>query len=921
MDLRPPPRLPANLESAVQRVRMAARTAAEHTVDSLGLAALATHQVLARDALLGAQYELNRKLAIFALTFNEALDTDVARQAGTLIPTPGPAVTADGLVASWEGLTLVDDHEVEIHISADRFAQEIAHACEWEIRELDAYMGTLLGLGAADHGRNPLRAEVVGQAMVRAIESVSDRPEVRKVLCTEIGRSLAHAMRQTYGEMVADMRQAGVRPVGLTVRHAPMHGHSGYGGLTGSARQDGASTGPGRAPASAQGRLQGVPDTGLGHSSYASHGRHSGYSGQHTGQHSTHSSSTHSSSAHSTARGSGPATLGRVDNEMMALIRRLAQGSAGGAADAGDPDNDDPPHGSHHGHGYGAPNVILANRDTLRRAATGTLDHRVIDVIASLFDQILSDNKVPPQIVRLIARLQLPVLRAALGDNSFFSSHRHPVRLLVNRIASLGSAVDDFDDAEGRALLAQVAGLVQELVDGDFEQIAVYEQKLAALETFIAEQSQQRVRALGAADTLLAQKEDSLRVHQQHSQELQATLQGLPVPDYLCDFLAQVWSRAITNAALTDGHDSALAQRLRDAGRELVISVQPKGSPERRQQFLRKLPHLMKDLNMGLERIAYPEAQRRAFFARLLPAHAESLKGQAPSTLAHNLLVRHIDNALAMPIPASAALATTQTSTDQAALQALATPQVFTAAEAQAVGLVDEAAVDWSTPVCNTAGPGTTLAVAWGSGAAKAAGNSSNDGSNDGSDGGNDAELTAVDISIEGLPTPEAIAPTRGKSLAEHLQIGQAYQLLLQGDWQKVRLSYVSAARSFYVFTHGAKQRGTVSMTHRMVLRLCEAGRLRAVENAYLLERATARARRQLAEMAPPRSAYGASPPRSANGASPPLSANGASPPLSANGTSPPPSAYGAAAQGSAASGPAEPVLRRPLGGLFNRRG
>ena len=82
------------------------------------------------------------------------------------------------------------------------------------------------------------------------------------------------------------------------------------------------------------------------------------------------------------------------------------------------------------------------------QAATGALDHMVIDVIASLFDQILSDAKVPPQMARQIARLQLPVLRAALGDNSFFSSRRHPVRRFINRIASLGTAVEDFDSAD-----------------------------------------------------------------------------------------------------------------------------------------------------------------------------------------------------------------------------------------------------------------------------------------------------------------------------------------------------------------------------------------------------------------------------------------------------------------------------------------
>ena len=51
--------------------------------------------------------------------------------------------------------------------------------------------------------------------------------------------------------------------------------------------------------------------------------------------------------------------------------------------------------------------------------------------------------------------------------------------------------------------------------------------------------------------------------------------------------------------------------------------------------------------------------------------------------------------------------------------------------------------------------------------------------------------------------------------------------------------------------THGAKQRKTVSMTYRMLSRMCETNRMRAFESAYLLERATARARRQLAQLKP----------------------------------------------------------------------
>lgn len=883
MDQTLPPRLPANLETAVQRVRMAARSAAEHTVESLGLAALACSSVVQRDSLLTAQSELNRKLAIFALTFNEALDTDVARQAGTLKPTPGPALTPDALVASWESLTLVDDHEMEIHISADRFALEISHACEWEIRELDAYIGTLLHLGAADHDRNPLRAEVVGQAMIRAVESVSDQPDVRKTLSTEIGRSLAHAMRQTYADIVADLRHAGVRPLGMAVRGTGSRTASVLGALSGDSRHGAMADSRSGATLGRSGRLQGhgagMPErSGFAPSDRLPHG---------TGRGTSHST------GHGTGFGIGH---GPVDAALTALLRRLAQDPADGVVDAhgGSPASDD--HHWHHGEAaVGQPmaaNMIHAHRDTLREAATGALDHMVIDVVAGLFDQILSDTSVPPQMVRLIARLQLPVLRAALGDPSFFSSRRHPVRRFVNRMASLGTATEDFDSADGRALLQRVAALVQEVVDGEFDQLAVYEQKLQALEDFVAGQAQAEVRALGGADSVLARQETTLRLRQRYAQSMDRALHSLPVPDYLRSFLAETWSQAIASMAAEDGEDGERTQRLRDAGRALVMSVQPKGTPTERHQFLRALPQLMKDLNTGLDRIRCPDAVRQDFFGQLLPAHAESLKGQSLSTLEHNLLVRHAEAAMATPLPRAADLPAVMLPTEQAAIRAQAPVAAaeLTPTEAQAVGLVDETAVDWGHAVTSDPAP--------------------------------EAEVSASDLAIPGLPTPEPVEPMRGQSLADHVQIGFGYEMQLQGAWQRVRLAHVSAGRGFFVFTHGSRQRETVSMTYRMLHRLCAAGRLRALESAYLLERATARARRQLAALAPsPVSAPDVQPVHPAPAAAsamarPAPQATRASTPTPAPTTTP----AAAARPLPPNPGPPTTTTRRFLDGLFGRR-
>ena len=788
------------MEGAVQRVQMAARSAAERTVDSLGLAASSSNNVFQRDSLLGAQFELNRKLAIFALTFNETLDRRVAREVGSRDPgSDDPSATR------WDALSLVDDHEVEIQVSADRFALEIAHACEWEIRELDGYMEPLLGSHRGASERNPLRPEIVGQAMIRAVESVADRPDVRKVLGVEISRSLAHAMRQTYLDIVADLRTAGLKPSGLTVRQNEHNGaDSGRRSGPGSLHSQG---GPG-----GRGEQQGGPDHQMSQSGRLSPRGPSSGSGN----------LGHGGGSRATDFGAAEgATLGQIDPGLMALIRRLSVSapqhsgwgselSSGAASGHSDWDRA--------GGGPMAPNLIVAHREELRQAATGSLDHMVIDVVGSLFDQILSDPKVAPQMARQIARLQLPVLRAALGDRSFFSSRRHPVRRFINRIASLGCAWEDYDSEEARAFLMHVRELVQEVVEGDFDQIGLYEKKLDALQAFVAEQVRQEVHDHGETDTLLARKEDQIRVGQRYVQQLEGAMQALPMPEFLRDFLGKTWSQAIAAATLDPEADAGLAARMRGAARELVLSVQPKGDLEQRKAFLKSLPQLMKDISAGLDRLQVPEATRRTFFGQLLPAHAEALKGQALRTLDFNLLTRQVDTILATPMPKAADLPR-QPPSALPVLDDVVQAPTFSPEEAKTIGLIDEKAVDWSGKIDI--------------------------------DLGAEPEMTAADVRLDGLPDLEPVEATRGQSLADNVQIGFAYQMHLESGWNKVRLTHVSPGRSFFVFSHGSKQRRTISMTYRMLSRLCETGRLRAYENAYLLERATARARRQLAALKP----------------------------------------------------------------------
>ena len=778
-------RLPALLEHASHSVKLSARSAVERTVEGLGLAALSAGNVFQRDTFLAAQFELNRKSSFFVLAFNESLDDQLMRECA-------PRSTGGGL-SNWDDLSLVDDQEVERKVTAERFGLQIAHACEWELRELDGYMGSLLG---AAQERNPLRPEIVGRALIAGIEATSERVEVRTLLLAELGRVLVAEMRGTYTAIVAEMRQAGVQPAGLAIKATAEHGRhvSGYDSLHDQPDSHPVADGP---PGAAR----------AGAAAPASTGRDSRRDRPTSGR---------------APLASGPARpgtpLGHVDPQLMSLMRRLSHVDPQAFSDAASGWDDSAPAGVGAG-GAAAPlpNLIRAHRAELRQASTGALDHMVIDVIGSLFDQILSDPKVPPQMARQIGRLQLPVLRAALGDPSFFSSRRHPVRRFVNRIASLAVAYDDFDSDEARRFLARVRELVQGIVEGDFEQIELYEGKLDELERLVADLASEENQARGDPAAMLADKETELRLTRRYAAQLRNELQPLEGPAFVRDFLTVVWSQVLMHAALRHGDDSPAFTRMRSIARELFMSVQPKAAPAQRKEFIAQLPKLMQGINEGMDLIAWPASARKAFFGMLLPAHAESLKGQGLRTLEFNLLAKRVDTALLSPLPRKEELPPADTVLP-VLTDAISDPR-FSPEEAARIGLLEESRIDWATPVA----PDASVEPA----------------------------PSAVDIDITGLPKPEPVEPTSGSDLAAQVQLGYAYQMHLDGSWQKVRLSHMSPGRTFFVFSRGHRHKQTISLTYRMLHKLCETGRLRAFESGYLLERATARARRQLAALAP----------------------------------------------------------------------
>jgi hypothetical protein len=832
------------LETALGRIQTAVSNAIDKVSSQLGPLALAATSNAQRQLLMSAERDMQLKSAQVQAIFTKQFRVEADKASRTTQSAPQAFSDTD-----WTALALVDNAEVERGVTADRMAQTLSAECEGELEALYAYMAALQPDAGPE--RNPLRPQAVARVLLAALADLGSEDDVIQVVSQHLGRVLGPELASGYAQIISDMRTQGIKPQSPSVNRSRAN-TSQHGGMPATAPGGlGGDTGPFTMPGSSMaGGLAGGHNGHSGHfggsSGYAPHG------------HGAVTAEAHMRAAQALSEMFGvsmpgaplegpspmglrgpraPGGLPAANPDFQNLLRQIAiqappsnwaadfpgtslHGESGGIGVPGTSAG----HASDVSAGFAGPlmavNLIRAHREELVRASGGAaLDQMVIDIVAALFDQVLSDPKVAPQMARQIARLQMPVLRVALGDMGFFNSRKHPVRRFVNRIATLSASFETYDEGPGRACLERITALVDDIVDGDFDRMDLYESKLAELEAFIESENAREAAENAAVAAMLNGKEADLRVQQRYMQILKRELADVEMPDFVRDFLAQIWSQVQVMASARDGADSPFASRMKKAGHDLASSVQPKGNPQLRKEFLLKLPQLMKDLNEGLALIQWAEDAKQAFFSQLLPSHAECLKTPPPHDLTVRLLEQRLNQVEKIAIP----------SRDEAAndplpeaLEDLQSPPVLTVvtalspAEIQEAGFVPEAAIVAEGPLdIDLDAPADA-----------------------------DPLLSEIDINLDSPPPPSS-----GLQLVHHIQKGTAYQMMMQGQWKKVRLTWISEGRNFFIFNHGSTHKQTISLTARTLAKMCEGGRFKAFEQSELIERATVRARRQLAAL------------------------------------------------------------------------
>ena len=273
----------------------------------------------------------------------------------------------------------------------------------------------------------------------------------------------------------------------------------------------------------------------------------------------------------------------------------------------------------------GLHNVLRDLQESPLGQRANQLESMTIEMVAMLFDFVFETKDLPDGIKALLARLQIPVLKAAMLDGAFFAKKTHPARLLVNALAEAGLG---WSPAMGNEdpLYKKIEEIVRAILDGFSDDLAIFDELRESLESFLAEEEKVAEANIATTAEEITRKDKETVATTVARSEVERRIESYPIPQFLAQFLRNRWMAALEHTYLTDGEESEVWGSSVTTLEDLVWSVQPKKTPEDRKHLVAMLPSLLKRLSAGMQTQQWPQDERESFMSNLVEAHAAAVK-------------------------------------------------------------------------------------------------------------------------------------------------------------------------------------------------------------------------------------------------------------------------------------------------------
>jgi hypothetical protein len=537
------------------------------------LIGLADHSPLAetRDYYFQALSLLNRQGTELFQACKQSLIREISAQWGENL----------GQQPALAELSLMDDTDYETTLAVNKSSSRLRFNCAEELVGLDARMGVLLGRTPLSADENPLGPKLLCDAMLKGMEKLNIDQKVQLVLLNQFDLVLYPELPVIYQEINRFLLGKGVLPeFKAGIRSRPDQG-----GRVKSRQPE-------------QTELLGLFEKMV--------------SGQSAGGMGIPGSPAGGQSA-----GAGAALLGI---SMLEALNRLQVGAlnlpGGVTIDFRSSLT------------TGFPNVVRELQQSPAMLSASQIEAVMIDAVAMLFDYLFEDQAIPEHLKKLIAQLQVPVLKVAILDRGFFTQRDHPARRVLDMIASL--AVQPAEKG-GKAdpLQAEVEAIIQKIISEFDQDAGVFEQAFAALSEL--QQKREKELEAGMANSVaeIQRAERSEMAETVVRDHIRRALAEQPGPEMIALFLRDFWSPLLVREYIDEGESSPHLSAHIETMRELLWSVQNKADMDSRLMMVRILPGLLKRLREGVDSVAMPAEEVEKFFSGLVTLHANAVRPSA----------------------------------------------------------------------------------------------------------------------------------------------------------------------------------------------------------------------------------------------------------------------------------------------------
>jgi hypothetical protein len=500
----------------------------------------------------------------------------------------------------------IDADDFERDLAINELAVRAACRCASQLSALDRRLAALLCLPRISQDDNPLYPRALFAAMLNAFAVLEIGDEVALILLKQFERQTAVELPSIYHDLNCHLIDDGILPKDPIGMPAAVHG-----GASPEPASSGALLRLGLVDAE---RSVAAPRAGAGLGP-TDHGAPAQFENEVFAQLAraiTAATSNHDRQPGASARlrpHQGSLELGQLIESLTGLQR--------GHADARDlarlgQVQIDPV----------STTVLRQLRATAMVSQPHPVDALTIDIVAMLFDAIFSDPELSATLRAQIAKLQIPVLKAALLDKAFFSNKRHPARRLLDLIANSGVGRSQADEPR---LIARIQPIIDAVVTGFDTDINVFAKQARKLDDFLQDEDARAQTRTTAAVYRLAQRERQEVVKTRVDAELRARLAQRGVPALVAEFLDRHWRLVLTDTYVRSGGEGAPWVAALAALDDLLWSVQPKRGAAERNRLLMLLPDLLKRLRTAIEAVGCNDAWD-PFFGELIKLHVGALR-------------------------------------------------------------------------------------------------------------------------------------------------------------------------------------------------------------------------------------------------------------------------------------------------------